>query len=100
MRDRPGAVEGTRYFAFFAFAALIFAHRAFAARTMFARPAADNVLLPPLSILVADMPRRYSRHVGAVQSSDRALNRCQLPFQLRFFTVQCFYDVHEPPLKH
>ena len=34
------------YFAFFAFSDLIFAHRAFAARAIFARTAADMVLLP------------------------------------------------------
>jgi hypothetical protein len=34
------------YFAFFAFSALIFAHRAFAALAIFARTAADIVLLP------------------------------------------------------
>ena len=33
------------YFAFFAFSALIFAHRAFAALAIFARTAADIVLL-------------------------------------------------------
>ena len=36
------------YFAFLAFSALIFAQRAFTARIMFARPAADMVLLRPL----------------------------------------------------
>jgi hypothetical protein len=36
----------SRYFAFLAFAALIFAHRALADRAIFARTAADIVLLP------------------------------------------------------
>lgn len=42
------------YFAFLTFWALIFAHRAFAARIMFARPAADRVLLArlPFALIV------------------------------------------------
>jgi len=42
------------YFAFFAFSALIFAHRAFAARDILARTEADMVLAPfaPFGLLV------------------------------------------------
>ena len=48
---RRAQMQETSYathFAFLAFTALILAQRAFTARTMFARPAADKVLLPPL----------------------------------------------------
>jgi hypothetical protein len=49
MQDRPRGGEypkkGTRYFAFFAFSALNFAHRAFAFWKILARTAADMVLL-------------------------------------------------------
>jgi hypothetical protein len=42
--------KGTRYFAFFAFSALIFAHRAFAFREILARTAADIVLLELVTV--------------------------------------------------
>jgi len=45
------------YFAFLVFSALIFAHRAFAARDILARPAADMVLLRIVTRWTAGMSR-------------------------------------------
>jgi hypothetical protein len=49
-REWRAPYKGTRYFAFFAFSALIFAHRAFAFREILARTAADIVLLELVTV--------------------------------------------------
>jgi hypothetical protein len=56
LNEHPTGYGIRNYFAFFAFSALIFAHRAFAFRDILARTAADMVLLAlaPFGLLVCD----------------------------------------------
>jgi membrane-associated HD superfamily phosphohydrolase len=56
LNEHPAGYGIRNYFAFFAFSALIFAHRALAARAIFAFTAADIVLLPLVPFVLLTCP--------------------------------------------